>query len=79
MFGVENKLPCCTYQKLSVFDLFCVLSLLPPFRQGYGEDYPRPNRSAYEEYYANYYKYMGKRYYNFYLFFCVYMIVCEIC
>lgn len=32
------------------------------FRQGYAEDYSRSNRSAYEDYYASYYKqYMGKQ------------------
>ncbi|XP_072518719.1 protein transport protein Sec16A isoform X2 [Salminus brasiliensis] len=34
----------------------------PNSRQGYGENYPRPNRSAYEDYYANYYKKQYEQY-----------------
>lgn len=38
---------------------FALIRLLCPFRQEYAEDYPRSNRSAYEDY-VNYWKYMGK-------------------
>ncbi|XP_007256662.3 protein transport protein Sec16A isoform X1 [Astyanax mexicanus] len=34
----------------------------PNSRQGYSENYPRPNRSAYEDYYANYYKKQYEQY-----------------
>lgn len=57
---VKNNNNVVVYSRISLCSSWSLFSLISPYRQGYAEDYPRPNRSAYEDYYANYYKYMGK-------------------